>query len=163
MFRFPEICWEHNSIPGEWEDFLCLDILSSTPWCNTTINRVEFAHVTPNNWLGNSKYDFCWGWDSANKVIWNQYNEIETWFGWNIIVLEYIFKENIFYLHLADNISRAGLDFIYHEAKRTEKTGSYGTKCGCTLRKMYDLPCACLIAKKIKISTPIHLDEIYTN
>ena len=43
------------------------------------------------------------------------------------------------------------MSFIFHEAKRAGKTGSDSSKCGCTFRKTYGLPCACLISKKMKL------------
>ncbi|MCI69142.1 FAR1-related protein, partial [Trifolium medium] len=33
-------------------------------------------------------------------------------------------------------------------------------KCGCVLRKSYGLPCACVIARKIRNKLPIRLDDI---
>lgn len=55
------------------------------------------------------------------------------------------------------------MNFIYHGAKRAEKTRSYGSKCYFTLRKTYNLSCACLNTKKMKVATVIHMDEVYTN
>lgn len=53
--------------------------------------------------------------------------------------------------------------FIFHEAKRTDKTGSNSSKYGCTLRKAYDLPRACLISKNMKIEKPIRMDEVFNH
>ena len=58
------------------------------------------------------------------------------------------------------NISRAGLNYIFHEAKRAESVGSDSAKCGCTIVKTYGLPCACVIAKKLKLGEPIRTDEV---
>ncbi|XP_058747057.1 uncharacterized protein LOC131620051 [Vicia villosa] len=97
-------------------------------------------------WTG----DFCRDWDSVNLMIKNQHNEIQTIFGRSITVLEHRFKDNILYSQLIDNVSRTGLNYIFHEAKRGEVVGSDNAKCGCTISKTYGLPCACVIAKKIK-------------
>ena len=84
---------------------------------NTTTNRVEYAHATLKNWLINIKGDLCTSWESVNKMIQNQHNEIQTSFGRSIVVLEHKFRDKNLYLQLVGNISRAGLKFIYHEAK----------------------------------------------
>ena len=67
---------------------------------NTTTNRVESAHATLKNWLGNSKGDLCRDWDSVNLMIKNQHNEIQITFGRSITVLEHRFKDNILYSQL---------------------------------------------------------------
>lgn len=115
---------------------------------NTTTNRVESTHATLKNWLRNSKRDLCRDWDSVNQMIQNQQNEIQTSLGRSITVLEYRFKDNNLYSQLIDNISRAGLNYIFHDAKRADNVGSDSTKCGCTIMKIYGLPCACVIAKR---------------
>lgn len=61
------------------------------------------------------------------------------------------------------NISRVRLNFIYHEAKRAEKTGSDSSKYGFTLGKTHNLSCAFVISKKMKLDRPIHLNEVYTH
>lgn len=58
----------------------------------------------------------------------NQHNEIQTTFGWSTIVLEQQFKDNTLYSQLVGNVSWTGLGFIFHEAKRAEKTGSDSLK-----------------------------------
>ena len=84
---------------------------------NTTTNRVEFAHATLKNWLGNSKGDLCRDWDSVNQMIQNQHNEIQTSFGRSITILDHRFKDNNLYSQLVGNISRMSLNYIFHEAK----------------------------------------------
>lgn len=37
-----------------------------THLANTTVKRVEATHATVQNWLRNSKGDFCRGWDYVN-------------------------------------------------------------------------------------------------
>ncbi|XP_050890067.1 uncharacterized protein LOC127095416 [Lathyrus oleraceus] len=115
---------------------------------NTTTNRVESAHATLKNWLENSKNDLCRDWDSMNQMIQNQYNEIQTSFGWSIIVFQHGFKNNNLYSQLVDNISRAGLNYICHEAKRADNVSFDSAKCGGIIVKTHGLSCACVIAKK---------------
>ena len=93
-------------------------------------------------------------------MIKNQHNEIQTTFGRSITVLEHRFKDNILYSQLIGNISRAGLNYIFHEAKRAESVGSDSAKCGCTIVKTYGLPCACVIDAKLKLGEPIRMDEV---
>ncbi|XP_050917826.1 uncharacterized protein LOC127135052 [Lathyrus oleraceus] len=64
---------------------------------------------------------------------------------------------------LVGNISRAGLKYIFHEAKRADNVGSDSAKCGCTIVKTYGLSCTSVIAKKMKFRSPIRLDEICTH
>lgn len=77
--------------------------------------------------------------------------------------LEQRFKDNNLYSHLVDNISRAGLNYIFHEAKQVDNIGSDSAKYGCTIVKTYGLTCACVIAKKVKLGSPIRLDEVCTH
>ncbi|XP_050889945.1 uncharacterized protein LOC127095276 [Lathyrus oleraceus] len=117
---------------------------------NITTNIVKFAHSTLKKWLGDSKGDFCREQDTLNQMLQNQHNEIKINFGRSITVLEHRFKHNTLYSDLVDYVSHAGLNFIFHEAKRVEKISLDSSKYGCTLRKTYDLPCACIISKKMK-------------
>ncbi|XP_050908354.1 protein FAR-RED ELONGATED HYPOCOTYL 3-like [Lathyrus oleraceus] len=64
---------------------------------------------------------------------------------------------------LVGNISRASLNYIFHEAKRADNVGSDSAKCGYTIVKTYGLSCACVIAKKVKLGDPIKMDEVYTH
>ncbi|XP_058776823.1 uncharacterized protein LOC131651173 [Vicia villosa] len=127
---------------------------------NTTTNRVESAHATLKNWLCDSKGDLCKAWDTINHMISNQHNEIQTSFGRSITVLEHRFKNNILYSQLIGNVSRAGLNYIFHEANRGETIGGDTAKCGCTITITYGLPCACAIAKKVRLGEPITMNEI---
>ena len=34
---------------------------------------------------------------------------------------------------------------------------------GCTIVKIYGLPCACVIVKKVKLSSPIRMDDVCTH
>ncbi|XP_058732746.1 uncharacterized protein LOC131604315 [Vicia villosa] len=107
---------------------------------NTTTDKVESAHASLKNWLGNSKGDLCCDWDSVNLMIKNQHNEIQTKFGRSITVLKNQFKDNILYSQLISNMSRSELKYIFHEAKQGETVGSVSEKCGCTTFKTYGIP-----------------------
>src|SRR3954467_14475889 len=89
----------------------------------TTTNRVESAHAVFKRWLGDSKGDLCRGWDTVNQMLQNQHNKIQTSFGRSKTVMEHRYKGQILFSQLIYNISRTGLNFLFHEAKRSETTG----------------------------------------
>lgn len=60
---------------------------------NTKPNKVEVAHATLKNWSGNCKGGLRTSWESMNKMIQNQHNEIQTSFDRSITVLEHRFKD----------------------------------------------------------------------
>ncbi|CAJ2648356.1 unnamed protein product [Trifolium pratense] len=76
-------------------------------------------------------------------------------------VAEHRYDDDPLYAFLFYKISRKAMDHIYDEANRVEECGMDSKKCGCVMRRTYGLPCACLIAKKIKNNKPIRLDEIH--
>ncbi|XP_050920384.1 uncharacterized protein LOC127138021 [Lathyrus oleraceus] len=63
---------------------------------------------------------------------------------------------------LVGNMSRAGLNYIFYGAKQVDNVGSDSAKYECTIEKTYGLPCACVIAKKVKLGSPIRMDEACT-
>ncbi|XP_050915419.1 uncharacterized protein LOC127130456 [Lathyrus oleraceus] len=130
---------------------------------NTTTNRFEYAHAKLKNQLENSKHDLCRDCDSVNQMIQNQHNEIQILFGRSITIFEQRFKDNNLYSQLVGNISRASLNYIFHEAKLVANVGLDSAKCGCTIVKIYGLQCACVIAKKKKLCSPIRMDEVFTH
>src|SRR4051812_9287140 len=54
----------------------------------------------------------------------------------------------------------AGLNYIFHEAKRGETISGDSAKCDCTITIMYGLSCACAISKKVRLGEPIIMNEI---
>src|ERR1044072_4659273 len=92
-------------------------------------------------------------------MILKQHNDIQMTFGRSITVLEHRFKGNMLYSQLVGNISRAGLNYIFHEAKRASNVGDDTLKCGCTIVKIYGLPCACVISTKMSGDSPIRMDD----
>lgn len=64
---------------------------------------------------------------------------------------------------MVGNISLEALNYIFHEAKRVDNVGSDSAKYGCTIVKTYGIPCACVIAKKVKLGDPIRMDEVCTH
>lgn len=82
------------------EKFVCAWNDQVRHFGNTITNRVESAHATPKNWLGNSKGDLSRDWDYVNQMIQNQHNDIQTSFGRSIIVFKHIFKDKNLYSQL---------------------------------------------------------------
>jgi len=56
-------------------------------------------------------------------------------------------------------VSRAGLSFIFKEAKRSKETMD-NKKCCCVIKMSFGLPCAFIIVMKIHHKKLIRLDEI---
>ncbi|XP_058783408.1 uncharacterized protein LOC131658091 [Vicia villosa] len=142
------------------EKFDCLRTDKVRHLGNTTTNKVESAHATLKNWLCDSKGDLCKAWDTINHMISNQHNEIQTPFGRSIMVLEHRFKNNIIYSQLIGNVSRAGLNYIFHRENQGETIDGDTAKCGCIITIMHGLPCACAISKKVRLCEPITMNEI---
>src|SRR6266487_3091262 len=92
-----------------------------------------------------------------------QFTEVQTQFGQSMSVEEHRYRDVRLYSLLAFKVSRAALDYIYQEAKRVNNVGMDCKKCGCLMRVNYGLPCACLIAKKLRHNQPIRLDEVYNH
>jgi len=87
---------------------------------------------------------------------------MQTSFGRSCTVLEHIFKDVILYSGLGDYVSRYVLGNIVVEEQSTKETLCMDTKsCGCVIRTSYGIPCACIIAMKIRDNKPIRLDEIH--
>ncbi|XP_058787061.1 uncharacterized protein LOC131661483 [Vicia villosa] len=137
------------------EKFVCAWIDKVRHLGNTTTNKVESTH-----WLCDSKGDLCKARDTINHMILNQHNEIQTSLGQSITILEHRFKNNILYSQLIGNVFRAGLNYIFYEAKQGETIGGNSAKCGCTITITYGLPCACAIAEKVRLGQPITMNEI---
>ncbi|XP_058726936.1 uncharacterized protein LOC131598339 [Vicia villosa] len=143
-----------------WEKYLDLLKYVESTILDKVKEKVELAHASLKNWLGNRKGDLCQDWNSVNLMVKNQLNKIQIKFGRSITVLEHRFKDNILYSQLVGKMSRFGLNYIFYEAKRGETVGSDCAKCGCTISKTYGLSCACVIAKNMKLGEPIRMDEI---
>src|SRR3954464_15917607 len=104
--------------------------------------------------------DLVRGWDIVNQMLQNQHNEIQTSFGRSKTVMEHQFKGQNLFSQLIYNISHSGLNFIFHEAKRAKTTGPNSSKSGCTIRKTYGIPCACIFSKKMMLNSPIRMEEV---
>jgi hypothetical protein len=112
-------------------------------------------------WLPDGNGDFMKLWEAIEKMLTCQFSTIKTAFGHSLSVEENRFGEQKFlYALLFFKISRKALDILFYEAKRSKECRMDPKKCGCVVRRSYGLPCACVIAKKIRNKLPIRLDEI---
>ena len=129
---------------------------------NTTTNRAESAHGLLKKYLPDGNGDFVKVWEACEQMLLIKFSDIKTSFGQNLSVKEHRYGEQNDFLYplLLFKISRKALNYIFHEAKRVVECGSDPKKCGCIIRKSYGLPCACVIAKKIRNRLPIRLDEV---
>lgn len=78
-------------------------------------------------------------------------------------MLKHRFKDKNLYSQLVDNISRAGINYIFHKTKQPYNVSFDSSKCGYTFMKIYGLPCACLISKNVKLDSPIRMDKVYAH
>jgi hypothetical protein len=129
---------------------------------NTTINSAESAYSVFKIYLPDGNGDFVKVCEACEKMLVIQFSDIKTSFGQSLSVKEHRYDDHNSFMYplLLFKISRKALDFIFHEAKRVVKCGSDPKKCECIIRKSYGLPCACVIAKKIRNRRPIRLDEV---
>ncbi|CAJ2643632.1 unnamed protein product [Trifolium pratense] len=128
---------------------------------NHTTNRAESCHGVLKGYLKDGNGDLVKGWEAINKMLISQFTEVQGEFGRSMSVAEHRYDDDPLYAFLFYKISRKAMDHIYDEANRVEECGMDSKKCGCVMRRTYGLPCACLIAKKIKNNKPIRLDEIH--
>lgn len=131
---------------------------------NTTTNRAESSHGVLKRYLPDGNGDFVTCLDAIGKMLINQYGAIKVSFGLSLNVEEHrLGVERYLYEQVIFKISRAALDFLYHEAARVADCGTDKEKCGCVIRRCYGLPCACVIAKKMHLRRPIRLDEVHAH
>ncbi|KEH25864.1 OTU-like cysteine protease [Medicago truncatula] len=86
-------------------------------------------------------------WDDIDKILKNQFGEIQGSFRRSITVMGYV--------------SKAALGFIDDEFELSRRFGFAKEDCGCVQMATFGLPCACILAEKRKKKLPILLDEIH--
>ena len=126
---------------------------------NRTTNRVESEHGVLKKLLTNGVGDLATCWQAGLNMILLQHVEIQASFGRSVTVLEHWYKEDFLFHRLEGKVSRAALSFIFEEANRSTKIDS--KDCGCVLRTSYGLPCACILALKIREHKSIQEDDIH--
>ncbi|XP_028238604.1 uncharacterized protein LOC114417727 [Glycine soja] len=125
---------------------------------NTTTNRVESAHSSLKRLLQNSLGNLCSVWDAMNNMITLQHTEIKTSFETSTHVVGRVFKKTL-YRRLLGMVSRYALNQITAKLERVDYAGKNPSSCGCVVRTMLSLPCACELSKYISGCIP--LDSIH--
>ncbi|GAU41861.1 hypothetical protein TSUD_366080 [Trifolium subterraneum] len=170
LMEFRELCkkWprllryiEETVLDTDKEKVVCAWVDKHMHMGNYTTNRVESAHGVLKKSLTDSSGDLVKGWEAIHHMLGLQFTEVQTQFGQSMSVEEHRYRNVILYSLLPFKVSRAALDYIYQEAKRVDNVGMDSKKCGCLMRVNYGLPCACLIAKKLRHNQPIRVDEVY--
>jgi len=128
--------------------------------CRTT-NIVESAHAQLKRYLRSSVRDLTSCWDEIDKMLNNQFGEIQGSFGKSITVMVHKYKKNKLFSELEGYVSKAALGFINVEFERSRRFSFAKEDCGCVQMEMFGLPCACILAEKRKKKLPILLDEIH--
>ncbi|KAH1199218.1 hypothetical protein GmHk_18G052633 [Glycine max] len=116
------------------------------PECTNLLCRVESAHWALKRVLQNSLGDLCSVWDAMNNMITLQHVEIKASFETSTHVVGHVFKKTL-YKRLVGMVSRNALNEIAAEVKRLRYLGNDSSSCGCVMRSMLGLPCACELSK----------------
>jgi len=128
--------------------------------CRTT-NIVESAHAQLKRYLRSSVGDLASCWDEVDKILKNQFGEIQGSFGRSITIMVHKYKKNKLFSELEGRVYKAVLGFIDEEYERSRKFGFAKGDYGCVQMTTYGLPCACMLAEKRKKKLSILLDEIH--
>jgi len=128
-----------------------------------TTRRAESAHAQLKKYLSSSMGDFSTNWKSVHDMLELQHTAIHASFQTSVIMLEHRFKGKVLWSRLIRNISREALHHLVVEYNKALEIGMDKSKCGCLSLITYGLPCAYMIALKIKNDTAIHLEEIHTH
>ncbi|KAH1241511.1 hypothetical protein GmHk_07G019085 [Glycine max] len=125
---------------------------------NTTTNRVESAHLALKRVLQNSLGDLCSAWDAMNNMMMLQHMEIKASFETSTHVVGHVFKITL-YKRLLGMVSRYALSQIAAEFEHVHYASKNPSTCGCVMRTMHGLPCACELSKYVVGCIP--LDSIH--
>jgi len=115
---------------------------------------LDFKKIVLQNSLG----DLCSVWDAMNNMITLQYTEIKASFETSTHVVGHVFKVTL-YKRLLDMVSRYASNQIAAEYEHVHYFGKNPSHCGCVIRTMLDLSCACGLSKYVIGSIP--LDSIH--
>ncbi|KAH1249409.1 Protein FAR1-RELATED SEQUENCE 5 [Glycine max] len=127
---------------------------------NTTTNRVESAHWSLKRILQNSVGDLCSVWDAMNNMMALQHTEIRASFETSTHVVGHVFKKTL-YKRLLGMVSRYTLNEILVEFERVRHFKDNLSSCGCVLRTMLGLPCACELQRYDGGSIPLDAVHMY--
>jgi len=89
-------------------------------------------------------------WHEIDKMLKNQFGEIQGSFGKSITVMVHKYKKNKLFSELEGYVSNAALGFIDEEFERSRRFSFAKEDCGCVQMATFELPCACILAEKRK-------------
>ncbi|KAL5158564.1 Protein FAR1-RELATED SEQUENCE 5 [Glycine soja] len=127
---------------------------------NTTTNRVESAHWSLKRVLQNSVGNICGVWDAMKNMMTLQHTEIRASFETSTNVVGHVFKKTL-YKRLLGMVSRYTLNEISVEFERVRHFKDNLSCCGCVLRTMLGLPCACELQRYDGGSIPLDAVHMY--
>ena len=122
--------------------------------------RVESAHWSLKRILQNSVGDLCSVWDAMNNMMALQHTEIRASFETSTHVVGHVFKKTL-YKRLLGMVSRYTLNEILVEFERVRHFKDNLSSCGCVLRTMLGLPCACELQRYDGGSIPLDAVHMY--
>ncbi|KAH1257729.1 hypothetical protein GmHk_03G007632 [Glycine max] len=125
------------------------------------MNKVmHLGNTTTNRVLHNSLRDLCSVWDAMNNMITLQHTEIKASFKTSTCVIGHVYKKTL-YKRLLGMVSRYALNYIDVEFERVHYAGKNPSSCGCVMRTMHCLPCACELSKYALGSIPLDLIHMF--
>ncbi|RZC29485.1 Aquaporin PIP1-2 [Glycine soja] len=130
------------------------------PESTNLLCRVESAHWALKRVLQNSVGDLCSVWDAMNNMITLQHIEIKASFETSTHVVGHVYKKTL-YKRLVGMVSRDGLNQIAYEVDRLCYLGNNLSSCGCVMRSMHGLPCACELSRYTAGSIPLESVHLF--
>ncbi|KAH1227765.1 Protein FAR1-RELATED SEQUENCE 5 [Glycine max] len=127
---------------------------------NTTTNRVESTHWSLKRVLQNNVEDLCSVWDAMNNMMTLQHTKIRASFETSTHVVGHVFKKTL-YKRLLGMVSRYALNEISVEFEHVRHFKDNSSSCGCVLRTMLGLPCACELQRYDGGSIPLDAVHMY--
>ncbi|GAU37897.1 hypothetical protein TSUD_163340 [Trifolium subterraneum] len=127
---------------------------------NTTTNRVRSIRGTWKSLMQDRNGDMCECWDAMHNMFVLQHTAIQTSFGRSITMVQH--NHNIpLYEKLRGIVSRKALNRIVLEYDRVNSIGVDNSICGCKVRTIHGLPCACELARYNKAGVAIPLSAVH--
>ncbi|XP_045796056.1 uncharacterized protein LOC123890485 [Trifolium pratense] len=127
---------------------------------NTTTNRVRSIRGTWKSLMQDRSGDMCECWDAMHNMFVLQHTAIKASFGRTMSVVQH--NHNIpVYGKLRGFVSRKGLNRIVLEYDRVISVDVDNSICGCKVRTIHGLPCACELAGYNRAGVAIPLSAVH--
>ncbi|XP_006589838.2 uncharacterized protein [Glycine max] len=124
------------------------------------LQRVESTHWSLKRVLQNNVEDLCSVWDAMNNMMTLQHTKIRASFETSTHVVGHVFKKTL-YKRLLGMVSRYALNEISVEFEHVRHFKDNSSSCGCVLRTMLGLPCACELQRYDGGSIPLDAVHMY--